>query len=189
MDTISSTNEQITHDINISAALKRPDKIVVKKSGYENVQFYFNGQKLVAYNPLTQNFASESLPGDINSLISTLGGYEIEAPMAEFFGNEPLTVLLRDVDVGRYIELSGVRGVSCHHIAFRQENVDWQLWVEAGETPLIRRFRITTKTLTGSPSYTVDFLEWQINPNTLDTQFEFDVPAGSTQVDFKELKP
>ena len=48
-----------------------------------------------------------------------------------------------------FLWLSKVQGQLCHHLAFRQEDIDWQIWIENGPTPLPRKFLITDKKAKG----------------------------------------
>jgi hypothetical protein len=40
------------------------------------------------------------------------------------------------VQSGTYVGLHNVGKVKCHHLAFRQRMLDWQIWIEAGDQPL-----------------------------------------------------
>jgi hypothetical protein len=48
-----------------------------------------------------------------------------------------------------------IDGVECEHLAFRNFDTDWQLWVEVGDRPIPRKLVITSKTISGGPQYTV----------------------------------
>ena len=54
-------------------------------------------------------------------------------------------------------------GKRCHHLAFAQEHVDWQVWIEDGAQPLVRKFVITYKDEPGAPQYTAIFFDWKLN--------------------------
>jgi hypothetical protein len=43
--------------------------------------------------------------------------------------------------------------VLCDHLAFRQLDTDWQLWVEKGSRPLPRKIVITTRYEVGDPQF------------------------------------
>ena len=44
-----------------------------------------------------------------------------------------------------------IDGVECDSLAFRTEEVDWQIWIAHGDRPYPCRFVITTKQLTNRP--------------------------------------
>ena len=53
-----------------------------------------------------------------------------------------------------------VDGVECDHLAFRNLETDWQIWIERGERPLPRKYVITSKTVATAPQYTLRLRDW-----------------------------
>ena len=44
-------------------------------------------------------------------------------------------------------------GTTCQHYAFRQDDIDWQIWIQKGDNPLPRKLVITTKTDEARPQH------------------------------------
>jgi hypothetical protein len=86
----------------------------------------------------------------------------------------------------KHIGLGVIDGVECEHLAFRNLDVDWQVWIEAGARPIPRKYVITSKAVTGGPQYTLQVKDWKTDPATADA-FTFKPPAAAKKVDFKEL--
>ncbi len=63
------------------------------------------------------------------------------------------------VQRGEYLGIHEAAGVPCHHLAFEQATIDWQLWIDAGKDPLPRKLVITYKTEDEVPQYTRDHPE------------------------------
>ncbi|MCX6129248.1 MAG: DUF2092 domain-containing protein [Proteobacteria bacterium] len=189
VETVSSSNEKIMFDMDLKVAVKRPNKIFAQKTGYETMQFYFNGSRLVGFNPSNNRYAASDESGDIDSLLKVLSKYQVEAPMADFVSSDPYKVLFENIESADYLGTAEIAGGKYHHLAFRQDNVDWQLWIDMGPSPLIKRFRVTSKSLTGSPSYTVDLDNWKSNPDIDDSLFNFSIPDTASSVEFKDLRP
>ena len=59
-------------------------------------------------------------------------------------------------------------GVNCHHLAFTQENVDWQVWIQDGPQPFIRKFVITHKNEPGAPEFTALITHWDLTQRIAD---------------------
>jgi hypothetical protein len=57
-----------------------------------------------------------------------------------------------------------VDGVQCEHLAFRNFDTDWQLWIETGDKPFPRKMVITSKTINSAPQYTVRIKSWKTDP-------------------------
>jgi hypothetical protein len=94
--------------------------------------------------------------------------------------------LIEDVIDAKHIGLGVIDGVECEHLAFRNLDVDWQVWVEAGARPIPRKYVITSKAVTGGPHYTLHVKDWKTDAATADA-FAFKPPAAAKKVDFKEL--
>lgn len=54
-----------------------------------------------------------------------------------------------------YIGPSVVDGKVCDHMAFRQDGIDWQLWVTRSGNPLPCKLVITTTDEASRPEYSV----------------------------------
>jgi hypothetical protein len=62
-------------------------------------------------------------------------------------------------------------------------DVDWQLWVQQGETPLPRKLVITTKQEEGQPQY-VSNMNWNLSPKINNKLFSFVPPKDAHKIDF-----
>ena len=51
----------------------------------------------------------------------------------------------------RHIGQGVIDGIECEHLAFRAQDVDWQLWVQTGANPIPRKLVITSKAVGGAP--------------------------------------
>ena len=80
-----------------------------------------------------------------------------------------------------------VHGRECEHLAFRNFDTDWQLWVEAGETPFPRKMVITSKTLASAPQYTLTVKNWKTGVRPARDAFSFTPPAGAKKLDPDDL--
>jgi hypothetical protein len=104
--------------------------------------------------------------------------------MDDFISDDPYKVLTRDVESGIYAGLHEVDGVPCHHLAFRQSDIDWQIWIDDGLLPLPRKLLIVYKNEAGAPRYTARFSSWDLSPDLGDTVFEFEPPEGAEKIEF-----
>ena len=76
------------------------------------------------------------------------------------------------------------RGFSCDHLALDKENVLYQLWVEAGNKPLLRKIVVTQKKLPSAPQWTAFLSDWNFSPQLADNLFTFSPPAGPKRSNF-----
>jgi len=54
-----------------------------------------------------------------------------------------------------------VDGFECEHLAFRNDDTDWQIWIQVGDAPIPRKYVITSKTEEGAPQYTLVIRDWK----------------------------
>jgi hypothetical protein len=76
--------------------------------------------------------------------------------------------------------------VLCDHYAFRQEDVDWQLWIERSDTSLPHELVITTTDEEEQPQY-VALLTWTLTPQLDDTLFTFAPSADAHKIILREV--
>jgi hypothetical protein len=106
-------------------------------------------------------------------------------------------MLNEDVLEARYMGLGMIDGVECEHLAFRNLETDWQLWIETGTRPIPRKYVITSKAVAGGPQYTLRIKDWKTDAVADADTFVFKPPAGATKVnldssvmvEFDELPP
>jgi hypothetical protein len=168
--------------------LSRPDKVHASRTGgYADVEFFYDGKTFTIYGKNLSVFAQSGSPGSIDQLVDRLRAeYFVEAPGADLLLTNVYGKLIEDVIDAKHIGLGVIDGVECEHLAFRNLDVDWQIWVEAGARPIPRKYVITSKAVTGGPQYTLRIKDWKTDAATADA-FVFTPPAAAKKVDFKEL--
>lgn len=188
--------EVITHDLQkIQFAssgqlrLSRPDKLQANRTGgYSDAEFFFDGKTFTIYGKHLNAFAQSDSPGSIDEVVDRLRSeYHVEAPGADLLLSRVYDELIAGVVEAKHIGRGVIDGVECEHLAFRNQDTDWQLWVEAGDRPIPRKYVITSKAVTGGPQYTLRIKEWKTDQQPAADAFTFTPPAGAKKVDFKEL--
>ena len=136
-------------------------------------------------------YAQMDAPNDLDAALDfARERLDIEAPGADLLYANAYEGLMEGVRSGRYVGLAEVGGVPCEHVAFRGEDVDWQLWVERGERPLPRRYVIVSRDVQGSPEFAVDLRDWDVGPTAVAaSDFVFTPPRGAREIDFLAEAP
>ena len=91
---------------------------------------------------------------------------------------------MQDVTSGFVVGKGVVDGVRCDHLAFRAPHVDWQIWIEEGKRPLVRKLVITTLDKFNAPQFTVVTKNWNLKPRFDATTFSFKPPRSLRKVEF-----
>ncbi len=169
----------------------RPNKLHATVVGDEvDHEMWFDGQTLTIFDADTNTFVSVEAPGDVASMVDMMAiDHDLTMPLTDFIFQDTRASLTAEVLEGRYLGLTELGESSCHHLAFRQETIDWQLWVDAGETPTPRRLLITYMTEPGEPQFSVTFSDWDLSPDeaVADEVFEFVAPEEAEEVSMDEL--
>jgi len=103
-------------------------------------------------------------------------------PFGDFLLSRPYDVLVADVLEAKHIGQGVVDGVECQHLAFRNGETDWQVWVELGARPMPRKIVITSKTMAAAPQYTVRIKSWKTDVTPAAGTFTFVPPAGAKKL-------
>ncbi len=185
LEEVSDTNEKVQHEINMDLQVKRPNKIFGIKSGYENFSFWLDSGNLTVLDTQKNKFSRTAVPSNLDVFLDETDKYNIDAPFADLLYSDALPKLLANVVSGRYLGLVEVGGIPCHQLAFRQENVDWQIWVADGEKPFPVKITIVSKMVTGSPEFTLVVDSFDTGMALQNSLFSFAPPKGASEEPFK----
>ncbi len=127
----------------------------------------------------TQVRAPETIDGTLDMLEGLL---KEPQPLADLMYSD-LTPLDKNAKEATTIGDSVVGGHACKHLAFRGENADWQVWVEQGDKPYIRKFTVAYPKARGSPKIVATLSTWEIPDSMSSEQFTFRPAADSEWID------
>ena len=113
----------------------------------------------------------------------------VDLPLIDLAVSDPYKNATAKVSGGRYYGISLASGIPCHHLAFTQENVDWQVWIEDGPQPLIRKFVITYKNEPGAPEFTALITRWNLTDRIANSDFVFERPTGASKIAMQTDEP
>ena len=170
-------------------SLSRPDKLRVSRTGgYADVDLIFDGKTVTIFGKDRNAFTQVDAPGSTDQLIDKLRSeVSIEAPGADLLLSGAYGEMMKDVLEAKHIGRGVIGGVECEHLAFRNPDTDWQIWIEVGPKPIPRKYVITSKAVTGAPQYTLVIRDWQTDTQMAPDAFVFKAPAGAKKIDVKEL--
>lgn len=165
--------------------VERPGNIHARRQGPRaDVEVIFDGQALTLHGKRQNVFMQIAAPGTIDEAFAELRAQTgLDTPAGDLFYADPYAGLMTDVTSGSYQGIAYVGGTECHHLSFRADKVDWQIWVRTGDQPLPMKYIITSKWVTGAPQYAVRFRDWNTAPTIQPDQFSFSPPEGATKVE------
>lgn len=147
-------------------------------------QFFYDGKTFTLYGNTLKFYATIPAPATIRELLDVADErYNIGMPFADLFVWGTDRTDMKTIQSAIYIGPSKINDVPCEHYAFRNADVDWQLWIEQGSTPLPRKLVITTMEEEAQPQY-VSVMDWKLSPKINNKIFTFSPPKDAHKIDF-----
>lgn len=168
-----------------TAVIERPAKFHMARHGvFADAEVFFDGKTVTLHGKNHNVYAQIEGPGSIEGAFDSVE-FEtgLDMPGSDLLHADSYPLLTSETMSSTYHGTAFVEGIECHYMSFRKAKVDWQLWVQAGETPLPMKYVITTKWMTGAPQYSVRFRDWDTQPKIEANRFKFSIPKGATQLD------
>jgi len=166
-------------------AVQRPSRFRIRLKGVvADAELVFDGTILTLYGKKPNAYIQRDVTGTIDDGIRAIEAETgVSAAGADLLFADPYAVLSEGVESSVYLGTAYVDGIECHHLAFREDQFDWQLWVRKGERPLPMRYVITSIWMTGAPQLEVSMRDWNTNPGITDEHFKFSAPQGARRLD------
>lgn len=195
--TYDSTLEIVTDDIQKvglassgSLTMTRPDKARITRSGgLANVELVTDGSELSVYGKNLNVYARHPFKGTLDELIDMLRlEFGLELPAADLLSANANDTMMANVIQAEALGIGVIRGQACDHLAFRTDDVDWQIWIAEGDKPFPCRFTITSKMTVLAPSYDITFSDWKSGAEVVADDYALKPAADAKQVEFGDLQ-
>jgi hypothetical protein len=190
VDQVYNGGRKLQYGLEVEAFFRRPDRLRINGDGdLENKQLIYDGKTLTLYDKDKNHYGAIEIAGDIDAALDKAHKeYDLRVGLAELGANRLAEHANQGLTNALYVGESKVRGVPCHHLAFDKENVHYQLWVEAGNKPLLRKVVVTQKKLPYAPQWTAFLSDWNFSPQLADNLFTFTPPEGAQKIKFMPVK-
>lgn len=186
VDIVLSTGQKVQLGRMGNISIRRPDRMYGSTDGDRfDQEFFYDGKSVTLLTkPLNYYSTIEAPPTIEEALDHAEESVGLVAPFTDIISRNSYDVLTEDITSALYIGLSKISGIECHHLAFRAEDTDWEIWVENSKTPFPRKFVVTNKWFTGAPQFTGLLTNWDVSPQLSDDLFTFVPPQGSEKIEF-----
>lgn len=187
-EVLDDTGQKIQFGGVIDFQVRQPDRLRADiTSDREQRQLFYDGKTLTMYGARVKYYASVPAPPTIRDMLTVAEQkYEVELPLSDLFFWGTDKAHPEDIKAAIYVGPSWISGALCDHYAFRQEEADWQIWIERSDTPLPRKLAITTTEEEEQPQF-VAVLTWNITPQLDDALFTFVPPADAQRIVIREV--
>ena len=185
-DEVLSSNHKIQFGSTASVFVRRPDRYRADITGdFNNQKIFYDGKKVTLLDTDLNYYATLDAPQNIDAALNqVLESFSLKPPLSDLLYNNTYDILMKDVKCGFHVGLHEIRGTECHHLAFRQHDIDWQIWVDNGNAPLPRKIIITQKNIAGAPQFTGLLSDWNVSSRFQDGFFSFSAPDNAQKIEF-----
>jgi hypothetical protein len=189
LEVVTAEKQKLALASSGAVTLLRPDKIrAVRSGGFADVEMVFDGKTMTLVGKNANLYSQLDVPGTIDHLIDELKDtYNRPLPAADLLMSNVHDELMPDVIDVKDIGSGVIGGVECDHLAFRNKDVDWQIWIAQGDRPYPCRYVITSTLVEGGPQYSVQIRDWKTGAAVAPADFGFRNPTKATKMDFKDL--
>jgi hypothetical protein len=145
----------------------------------------YDGKTLTVFDPDMNMYVQVPAPHTIDATLDKLDERGVELPLEDLLSNEPCAWLHEDVWDGFYGGRHYLDGSFVHHLLFRVAAADFQVWVQGGEVPVIRKVIIEYREKEGKPRYEARLSDWNFRPTIEAGEFTFTPPEGAARIEFR----
>lgn len=172
-----------------SISLKRPDNFHATRSGgFAETETFFDGTTLTILGKNKNMYVQVDAPGTFDELIEMMANnLDRSPPAADLLLSNSYDQLMQGVSEVMDLGSGVVNGVECDFLAFRAEQVDWQIWVAHGDRPYPCRYTVTSKKIDGGPQYSIQISNWATGNGTSNKGFSFENSTDATKIEAADL--
>ncbi|QRQ83885.1 DUF2092 domain-containing protein [Cupriavidus oxalaticus] len=181
--------QKLQHTATADLDVQRPDRLrALMRSARSQRDLIYDGKKVTLYSPAQKSYSQADFSDNLGVLAQRLRErFGVEIPSADLFlwgtPEAPVDNIESAMNAGQDI----VGGELCDHYAFRQGQLDWQIWIATGNRPLPRKLVITNRSDEARPQSVTQY-RWNLNPRFGNSAFAFAPPKDARKAEFVPLK-
>ena len=172
-----------------SVSLDRPGSFHTTRSGgFAETETFFDGQTLTFLGKNKNLYVQVEAPGSFDELIEMMANdHDRSPPAADLLLSNSYDQLMQGVTDVKDLGSGVIGGVECDFLAFRAEEIDWQIWVAQGDEPYPCRYVVTSKKIDGEPQYSIQISNWATGNGAESDNFTFENATNATKIEAADL--
>ena len=186
---VLADGQKLQHSATANLDVVRPNKLrALMRSSRSDRELVYDGKSVTLYAPAQKYYSTVEFSGSLGDLINRLEErYGVQIPLSDLFVWGTPAAQLDKFESALNAGQDIVAGEICDHYAFRQADVDWQIWIATGAKPLPRKIVITNRGDEARPQ-SVTRISWNLKPAFTDSAFNFTPPKGSSKIEILPRK-
>jgi hypothetical protein len=184
-DTVLAEGQKVKRQKTTKAGVRRPNGVYAETHNERVARgAWYDGKTLTIYNRQGNFYGTVDSPDTIDKMIEAVSDkFGIAMPLSDLLISDLYAGVTKNVTRGMYLGRQTVAGVRCHHLAFVQDDIDWEMWVEDGRAPVIRKYLITYKNDDKAPQFEATLSDWNFDAKLDDYAFTFRPPLGASKIE------
>ncbi|CAK9889473.1 MULTISPECIES: DUF2092 domain-containing protein [Pseudomonas] len=186
-DTVLDSGQKIQSQSSNVLQVGGDDRLYARSDGdTRSLEFFYNGKQLTQYSPYLKYYTTVQAPPTLAETLHRLEDYYgIQLPLEDLFlfGSDQAQIDV--IQSALYVGPSSINGQLCDHLAFRQADVDWQLWLTRADQPLPCKLVITTTGQASAPEYSAVY-HWDLKPDGKPVKYTFVPGKGDVAIALKK---
>lgn len=190
LDVVTNDGQRIQLDGTTTYKARRPGFVIDYVSDIKSRRFIYDGKTFTVYSPKLGFYAQAPAPGSNKEVLDAIyEKYGISLPLVDLFrwGDGTNADRIQALKSAYEVGSATIDGVPTDHFAFREADVDWEVWIQKGDQPLPRKLVIVDRTDPARPTFTAR-LSWQMNPAYSDADFTFVPDANAKRIQLATFK-
>ena len=189
LDVVTGENQRIQLDGVTTYKVRRPGFVIDYNSDIKSRRFIYDGKTFTVYSPKLGFYATAPAPPTNRETLKALyDKFGIALPLEDLFRwGETDGVRQQALKSAYLVGIATIDGVQTDHYAFREEDVDWEVWIQRGDQPVPRKLVIVDRTAAAHPTF-ISRLSWKLNPAFADSDFTFVPDADAKRIQMATYK-
>jgi len=178
-----------------SLTMERPAKIAMRLLEGSGVTVVSDGRTMYVYFAVDRRYIETTAPGSLDQLLAQTSLTPSDSHLLftlQFLADDPYAALTEGLIRVKYVGVDKRSGVELHHLFFRAPNMTWNMWIEPGDPPIVRRvvphipallYQIRQQARTAEATFDMEitFDNWKLDEPVPADTFTFSPPPGAVK--------
>ena len=189
LEVITNDDQRLALVSSGTVKLNRPGKMhTTRAGGFADTETFFDGESLTLLGKTANMYVQIDAPSTIDELIDLMETkLDRSPPAAHLLLTNSYDRLMENVTDVKDLGSGVIEGVECDFLAFRTDQIDWQIWIAHGDRPYPCRYVVTSKDIDGGPQYSIQFNNWMTGGDVDTDGFAFENTTDAEQIDAADL--
>jgi hypothetical protein len=185
---VLADGQKLQHTATANMDVERPNRLRARMwSARSEREIIYDGKTVTLFIPGQKAYSTVEFSENLGGLVQKLEErYGVEIPLSDLFLWGTPAAPVDKIDSAMNAGQDFIGKDLCDHYAFRQGNLDWQIWITTGSKPLPRKLVITNRSDEARPQ-SVSTIDWNLKPTFKDSVFKFTPPKGTMAVELRSL--